>query len=61
MTTCGQCHMFLTHLKDGTSHTAMPPRNHFRVGKQKLGGQAGQAVASSETGDIFDVEQETAQ
>lgn len=53
--------MFLTHLKDGTSHTAMPPRNHFRVGKQKLGGQAGQAVASSETGDIFDVEQETAQ
>lgn len=53
--------MFLTHLKDGTSHTAMPPQNHFRVGKQKLGGQAGQAVASSETGDIFDVEQETAQ
>ena len=60
MTTCGQCHMFLAHLKDGTSHTAKPPQNHFRVRKQKLGGQTGQTVASSETDDIFDVGQERA-
>lgn len=48
--------MFLAHLKDGTSHTAVPPWNHFRVGKQKLRGQTDQTVASSEaTDDIFDV------
>lgn len=56
MTTCGQCHMFAAHPKDGISPTAMPPWNHFRVGKQKLRGQTGQRAASSEAGDIFDVE-----
>lgn len=60
MTTCGQCHMFLAHLRDGTSHTATASWNHFRVGKKKLGGQTGRTVASSETDDIFDVGQERA-
>lgn len=48
MTTCGQCHMFAAHLRDCVSHTAMPLWNHFRVGKQRLRGQTGQRVASSE-------------
>lgn len=49
--------MFLADLKDAASHTALARWNHFRVGQQKLRGQARQTVASSETDDIFDVGQ----